>query len=223
MTASIVKSHCNKCSGERNHIVLHREESSWSEDVDGGRNFISGSDVYFMLKCAGCDEVQLRHESWFSENYPDDEPTVRLYPPALSRRRPPWILDLAFKSEVSTVVDELLTEIYVALQNDARRSAAMAIRSLIETIMIDKVQDQGTLGKNVDAFVTAGYIPAASEAFFRDTLIEAGNAAMHRAWKPTIRQLNAMMDLTEWLVSSIYIHPQQAAAVKEKLPSRKKT
>ncbi|MER8638694.1 DUF4145 domain-containing protein [Mesorhizobium sp. M1365] len=220
MSSSIVKSHCNKCGGERNHLVLHREHSSWVEDVDGGRNSISGSDTYYMLKCAGCDEVQLRHESWFSENYPDDEPTVRLYPPALSRRRPQWMLDLAFKSGVSTVVEELLTEIYVALQNDARRSAAMAIRSLIETIMIDKVQDQGTLGKNVDAFIAAGFIPSASEAFFRGTLIEAGNAAMHRAWKPTVSQLNAMMDLTEWLVSSIYIHPEQAAAVQGKLPAR---
>ncbi|MER8553592.1 DUF4145 domain-containing protein [Mesorhizobium sp. M1217] len=132
------------------------------------------------------------------------------------------MLDLAFRAGVSSVVEELLTEIYSALQNDARRSAAMAIRSLIETIMIDKIQDQGTLGKNVDAFIAAGFIPSASDAFFRGTLIEAGNAAMHRAWKPTVAQLNAMMDLTEWLVSSIYIHPEQAAAVQGKLPARKR-
>lgn len=220
-STTIIKSHCNKCSGERNHLVLHREHSSWTEDVNGGRNSISGADTYYMLKCAGCDEFQLRHESWFSENWPD-EPTVRLYPPALSRRRPPWMLDLAFKAGVPTVVEELLTEIYVALQNDTRRSAAMAIRSLLETIMIDKVTDQGTLGKNASAFIAAGFIPPAFEKLFRDTLIEAGNAAMHRAWKPTDVQLNALMDLTEWLVASIYIHPDHAAAVQGKLPARKK-
>lgn len=223
MTSTKIKSHCNKCGGERNHIVLHREDSNWSEYVNGGRNTISGSDSYYMLKCAGCDEIQLRHESWFSENYPDEDPTVRLYPPALSRRRPAWMLDLEYKADVPLAVEEVLTEIYSALQSDARRSAAMAIRSLIETIMIDKVQDQGWLGKNVDAFVCAGFIPPASEKFFRDMLIEAGNAAMHRAWKPTEAQLNAMMDLTEWLVSSIYIHPDQAAMVHGNLPARKKT
>ncbi|WP_292035766.1 DUF4145 domain-containing protein [Mesorhizobium sp.] len=222
MTSAIIKSHCNKCGGERNHIVLHRENSSWSEVVNGGRNTIAGSDTYYMLKCAGCDEIQLRHQSWFSENGPNEEPRVRLYPPAISRRRPTWLLDLAFVMLAPIAVEELLSEIYSSLQNDSRRSAAMAIRSVIETIMIDKINDQGTLGKNVDAFIAAGFVPPASEKFFREILIEAGNAAMHRAWKPTEAQLNTMMDLTEWLVSSIYIHPEQAATVQGQLPARKK-
>ncbi|TIU29538.1 MAG: DUF4145 domain-containing protein, partial [Mesorhizobium sp.] len=165
MTSTTIKSHCNKCGGERHHVVLHREDTSWEEVVDRGYT-VSGSDTYYMLKCAGCDEIQLRHESWFSENGPDEEPRVRLYPPALSRRSPAWMMDLTFVMDVPIAVEELLSEIYSALQSDARRSAAMAIRSLIETIMINKINDQGSLGKNVDAFIAAGFVPPASETFF---------------------------------------------------------
>jgi hypothetical protein len=219
--ADKIRSHCNSCGGERNHVVLHREYSTWYEDVNEGRNTISGSDTYFLLKCGGCDAVHLRHESAFSEFF--DGPKVRLYPPAVSRRQPTWSRDMAWPlgNDAETTIGELLEEIYAALQSDSRRSAAMAIRALLEVVMIDKVGDQGAIGKNISAFFAAGYVPVASQDLFRDTLMEAGNAAMHRSWKPSAQHLEVLMDLTEWLVASLYVHPQQAASLKTKIPPRK--
>jgi hypothetical protein len=215
-----IRSHCNSCGGERNHLVLHMEDSTWFEEVNEGRNSISGSDTYFLLKCGGCDAVHLRHESTFSEDF-SDGPTVRLYPPAVSRRQPTWARDMAWPlgSDAETTIGELLEEIYAALQSDSRRSAAMAIRALLEVVMIDKVGDQGAIGKNISAFFAAGYVPVASQDLFRDTIMEAGNAAMHRSWKPSAHHLEVLMDLTEWLVASLYVHPQQAASLK--IPPRK--
>ncbi|WP_436249049.1 DUF4145 domain-containing protein [Mesorhizobium amorphae] len=215
------KSHCNTCGGERNQRILHRESTNWRDDAQGGFS-LSGSDDYFFLRCAGCEDYQFRHETFFSEDDPQGGPRVRLYPSAVSRREPTWSRDMIWALGPSTqeAIGELLTEIYTALQNDSRRSAAMAIRALTETIMVDKVGDQGAFGDNVKAFLAAGYVPPKSEKLFRETLIEGGHAAMHRSWKPTVTELETMMDLTEWLVASIYVHPRQAAAVQARIPPK---
>ncbi|HEV2900666.1 MAG TPA: hypothetical protein VGX71_23060, partial [Pseudaminobacter sp.] len=70
--------------------------------------------------------------------------------------------------------------------------------------------------------LAAGYVPPKSHQLFRQTLIEGGHAAMHRGWKPSTHELETMMDLAEWLVASIYVHPQQAASVQANIPLRKK-
>ena len=88
-----IQSHCNTCSGQRKHVVLHREATSWDEDLGHG-NSIWGTDNYFLLRCGGCGNVHLRHESTFSEDHNDGDPTVRYYPPAISRRKPSWVSDI---------------------------------------------------------------------------------------------------------------------------------
>jgi hypothetical protein len=45
----IVKAHCNRCSGDRNHFIIHVHEEEWSEDL-GNEAFISGKDRYKLLK-----------------------------------------------------------------------------------------------------------------------------------------------------------------------------
>src|SRR5690606_7633566 len=105
-------------------------------------------------------------------------------------------------------------------QNDSRRLAVMGIRAALEVVMIDKVDDQGTIGKNVAAFLKAGYVPPVSHDLFRSTLIEAGHAAMHRSYQPTQEHLEVLLDLTESLIATIYVHPNSAAKVQAKLPKR---
>ena len=87
--------------------------------------------------------------------------------------------------------------------------------------MIDRIgDDRGRIGANVDEFLAQGYVADRWKEIFRDVMIEAGHAAIHRRYRPTKDQLQALMDLTEWLVASIYIHPEKAKEVKAKLPSR---
>jgi len=198
-------------------------DTSWEEDVNNGQNTIGGSDTYFLLECGGCEDVQMRHESWFSENYPGDDPTVKCWPPpAISRRRPDWLNDIrwAFGSEAEVIIGELLNEIYTGLQTDSRRSAAIGIRALLERMMVDQVGDAGRIELNVAAFLEGGFISAQYHKLFRDILIEGGHAAMHRGWKPSKDELGTMLDLSESLIAAIYVHPQRAAAVQAKIPPR---
>lgn len=218
---STIKSHCNNCGGQRKHVVLHQEKTSWDEDLGHG-HWMWGSDTYFLVRCAGCDNIHLRHESTFSENSDEDNPNITYYPPAVSRRKPEWMSGIMwyFGTKSQMAIADLMEEVYTALQNDSRRLAVMGIRAVLEVVMIDKIEDQGSIGKNVTAFLEAGYVPPVSHDVFRSTLIEAGHAAMHRNYKPDKEHVDVLLDLTEGLLASIYVHPVSAAKVNRRIPKR---
>jgi len=146
---------------------------------------------------------------------------VVYYPPAISRKEPEWLdsADGPFFLEFDSTIRKLLKEIYTALHNDSRALAVMGICALIEHIMIEQVGDQGGVGSNVDRFIAGGYIAPKSEALFREHLIESGHAAMHRAYFPKPSDISALLDITESLIETIYVHPHRAKG--QEIPPRK--
>ena len=60
----------------------------------------------------------------------------------------------------------------------------MGIRALLEQVMIAKVGDIRGFNKKLDAFQEAGFISSLQRDAMRATL-DVGDAAMHRAFKPT--------------------------------------
>lgn len=218
-----VKSHCNRCQRDTNQEVLHSETFSWEEDIEEHHLRISGTDIYEMLKCLGCDSITLRHTEWFSENFDEQgkiRPIFYYYPPAISRPEPKWL------SELDTILDDekefihdLMKEIYSGLHNNSRRLATMGIRALIEHIMIKKAGDQGSFSKNLESFAAQGFISLSQEDIL-NTVLEAGHATIHRSYSPTTEDLHTCMDITESIVESVYIHPEKANKLKEKIPKR---
>lgn len=156
------------------------------------------------------------HESWFSEN---DGSTITYYPPASARPEPGWFRDLWKSTPPGAVVEELIKEIYTALHNGSLRLAAIGVRSLLEHMMIEKVGDKGTFGRNVAAFRDAKLITD-PQAEFLTTTLEAGHASTHRAWKPTTNQMEILMDLTESVIEAVYVLPGKLAELKAKIPPR---
>jgi hypothetical protein len=225
----IVKEHCNHCTGKRNHEVLHRSKIDYSENIDE-RFSIAGSDTYELLKCCGCDNVQFRHTSWFSEHCgPDGEPeiSVKYYPPPTFRKEPEWlyttiISDSAFFIRpLSESITNLFNEIYIALQNSAPQLAVLGIRALLESVMIDKIGDKGSFENNLKAFEEGGYISSKQKEVIKP-ILEAGHAAMHRGFKPQIVEVARIMDVTENIIETIYINETRLAKLVEKIPTRKK-
>lgn len=216
-TTAAAKAHCNQCQSATNHDILHSEETSWQEEFEGGKYSIGGLDRYETLKCRGCESIRLRHTSYFSE---DDEPTITYFPPAVSRREPEWLKDIP-DSESGEVVHDLLKEIYSALQNGSVRLAAIGSRSLLEHMMVEKVGDQGSFGKNVSTFKSAGHI-SEQHAGYLLTAIEAGHASTHRAWRPTTSQMNLLLDIIESVVAAVYVLNERTAALKENIPPKGK-
>lgn len=205
------KAHCNTCHGERNHEILFIEKTSWSHDEYG----ISGSDKYEMLKCAGCDRVILRHTSWCSE---DPEPSEYFYPPAMFRKEADWVTEMSGGG--ARFARQLLREIYVGVQNNMRMLATMGVRALMEYVMIDSVGDQGSFAKNLTEFAQQGFISEKQRKILA-TVLETGHATIHRAYQPTDDDLATCIDIAESVLQSVYVHPDKAAELAERVPKRK--
>lgn len=216
--------HCNKCRIATWHDVLHYESIEDSDEYEDGI-FVSWWDGYTLLKCRGCDTVQLKKASSFSEATDEHgRPLVdvRFYPAHISRHQPQWLSSISGPFwRGNTEVERLLKEIYIALHNGSLRLAAMGIRALLEFIMIDKVGDHGNIAKNITAFFKAGYVAEVDQGTFRDKLIEAGHAAMHRSYEPDPKDLDTLLDLTESLVASIYVHPHRTKNLESRIPARR--
>ncbi len=207
------KAHCNTCLGERNHEVLFAETTSWFHDEAG----FGGRDQYEMLKCRGCDSVILRHSSWFSEDRPANA-SVHYYPPATCRKEPAWLLDMSGKG--AQFARSLLGEIYIGMQNGMKMLTAMGIRSLMEYVMIDSVGDHESFGKNLAEFASKGFISQKQRSIL-DVVLDAGHAATHRSYKPTDADLATSVDIAETVIQTVYVHPDKAAELKERVPKRK--
>src|SRR5207244_8739274 len=102
------------------------------------------------------------------------------YQPALIRREPSWLSSV----DDSHYVSRLLREVYIALQNDCCSIAAMGIRSLLERLMIEKVEEQASFRANLDAFEKAGYVGQQHREIIETTL-DFGHATTHRNYNPT--------------------------------------
>jgi hypothetical protein len=211
---SITKAHCNNCGGERNHKVLHSEKTSWElEDAP-----VSGGDSYDTLMCCGCDRVHLRHTSWFSE---DDEVKVTYFPPSIYRRPPDWFDELWLEfSDEAQLVESLLKEIYIATQNNLPRLAAMGVRALLEQIMIARSGDNGSFSDNLKAFTQMGYVTELQKQRL-EAILEVGHAAIHRGYKPENASLLTLLDITEHIVASVYLHEGKIEQLRSQVPKRK--
>jgi Domain of unknown function (DUF4145) len=205
--------HCNRCSGDTNHDVLHSERSEWHDETYG----ISSVDAYDTLKCKGCNQIKLRHSSWYSEN---EETRVNYFPPAIFRQRPKWFQLLWMILHPDDVfVEKLLGEIYVALHNNMPHLATMGVRSLLERVMISKSGDQGTFSKNIAAFEQLGFVSRVERERLQ-TILEVGHATIHRSFSPTTNDVITLMDVTEHIIETIYVHDADVKALQRRVPPR---
>lgn len=208
------KAHCNVCRGDRNHEVLH----TVSTHTDYG-DYASGSDTYETLKCCGCEAIKLRSISWFSE---DDEPIIRYFPPAVSRAHPIWFDDLILELPLEQAfVADLLNEVYVALHNDLTSLATMGVRALLEKIMISLSGDLGSFSRHVKKFEELGYISKKQRERL-EAILDAGHAAMHRAYSPHKNDVVTLLDITENIIESVYLHDGKIERLKKNVPTKAK-
>jgi uncharacterized protein DUF4145 len=167
-----------------------------------------------MLRCNGCDDIKFRYMPWCSG---DDGPTITYFPPSIFRPKPGWLNILWFQG--GAVVQELLSEVYSALQNNQPRLAAMGVRATLEQIMVSKVGDQGSFAKNLAEFQAKGFVsPVQRERL--EAILDAGHASIHRSYKPSQVDLVTLVDLSEHIVETVYLHESAVASLKNRVPPR---
>lgn len=212
-----MKAHCNRCGGNRNHMLI-KDVSKYHDEWIGEGVQISWGDKYYLLECCGCESIRLLHTSWFSEETDfEGRPIVHetYYPSSVFRPLPKWISWL----DTEWHITKLVKETYQALQNGAPSLAAMGVRAIIEAIMIDKVGDKGSFKGNLKALQENGYI----SNFQLDTLeaaLELGHASIHRGFIPEKHQVEFALDILENLLHGLYVLESRAKGTVDKIPKR---
>lgn len=113
----------------------------------------------------------------------------------------------------------LMREVYSALDNGSLRLAAMGIRAALENLMIEKVGDRQSFKANIDALQKAGYL-SLRQAVALDTILEAGHAAVHRQWKPKSGDIDTVLEITNTLIESVYLHEESVRNLDKRVPKR---
>lgn len=222
-----VRGNCPKCKIEANAYVRKeyakvssstRDDPTWAENKG------------FILECAACNTIYFRHEFTFSEwgHYGTDQITgettwetpseVEHWPPAASRRKPPWMNEV-FDMFDGTLTD-LLNEIYAALDGGSQILAAIGIRTAFEHTCTLMGISEGGFARKLELLHGSGKI-GSEDADALGVLTDAGNAAAHRGWKPEPHELSLMIDALEHFINkSINLNPAMNA-LKQRVPKRK--
>jgi hypothetical protein len=208
--SEMTKAHCNRCGGQTNQeILFSSRHDAFAEPL----GYVV-QELFETLRCHGCDKLTTRVTTFFSDKEGDFYAVQ--YPPVMARRTPDWI---EIPDEIPPVVIDLMYEVYTAVQNRLARLAAMGIRAALEYLIIDKVEDQGMFTKNLDAFQAAGYISLRQRNSV-EAILEAGHASIHRGWEPKENDITTLLDITESVIESVYLHEDQARNLEKRVPRR---
>jgi hypothetical protein len=213
--AALTKAHCNTCLRMTNHQIVGQKKTHYDDDS------IVEVHEYEIVVCQGCDTVRFRQVTSGSE-ITDREgrhiDEITYYPPAISRQRPPWLGSVDFRINHEEIA-ALLDEVYAALHNDLKVLATIGIRTVIDKVITDKIGDVGDFPSKLNTFAEAGLISATNKAFVLQT-IDAGSASAHRGFRPSTEDLGLLIDVTEVLISSIYVLPKAIDRIAKKVPPR---
>ncbi len=218
-----LRTHCSKCGGDRNCDVKgHFEERG--EDEHAGYTWTTR---WYLLSCSGCDHVFVQTASTNSDDYSEyDDPSgkpqieyhaqIRRWPAALNRAKPEWYHEAFMEGAASADFEAVLTETYRALDNDLNRLATVGVRTTFDiAAALLGVDPEKSFAAKLDDLAIKSKISEAEREHL-EVLIESGNAAAHRGWKPSKAQINTVMDILESFIYEAFVLPHRKAAAAEK-------
>jgi hypothetical protein len=143
------------------------------------------------------------------------------YPPVSSEWcAPSWVNNYIWWPHpyVPVSIYTLVEQIYsAALQHDAYWLAAMGIRGVLDLTMIEKIGDTRTFEEKVVAFQKAGYL-SVRQTLNLNILIEAGHAAVHRQWAPSPCEIATLLDITNSIIETAYLHEKRVRDLERNVP-----
>jgi hypothetical protein len=132
-----------------------------------------------------------------------------------SSSMPPWVNSL--KDEP---LKGLLLETYRALEVDLLALPMMGARAAFDRAMELKLDgDYGTFPAKLKAMQEAGFLDS-REAGILGQMIDAGNAAAHRAWQPTRETVDSVIGEAQHTIWNWFVRDDAASAVKAATPPR---
>lgn len=219
---SMMKAHCGKCVGERNHKIVADYKY---RDVDDDYGMWMDHE-HLIIKCLGCEHISFVDRSLFSEDINpvgydqageviyDADWVEKIYPPPLYRQKPEWFDDLPDPT-LKTIFDEL----YKSLQAESHFLATFGARTAFDRLIVLKVGDKGNFKKGIKALKEDGLLSDHENEILEPTL-EAGHAAAHRGYTPSSEEMKTILDTIESLVHRLLVLPARAELLKDSVPVR---
>ena len=206
----ILKGHCPNCGSGRKAYV-RCEHVVYSTDQDDG---ISARDVGMVLECCGCERVYFRRDFWLSEW---EGVETSYWPAPVRRQRPIWLEEIeASEHDLGMLLDEM----YAALDNDLPVLAAIAVRTVFDCASQLLGVDPATgFKKKLDGLRTDGRIGSDEEEILQ-VLVDAGNAAAHRGWRPTVDEISTMVGVVEAFLHRSFVLGDGIEKLGASVPAR---
>lgn len=227
-----IKVHCPTCDGQRQCYVRAAHTSQWSHELhDYHQNSMHGGAEHRILECCGCETVFYYETSWNSE----DEEVVTgengeekweynmstvTFPPIPEHKaeiRPSWLLQLEDKQ-----LRKLLDETYLAYEHGSYVLAAMGMRTCLDRVTeIFQIDPAITFDEKLDELRQQGLV-GSNERSILDLIVNAGNAAAHRGWRPDQDETSKMLRAFEAFLLRCFVLDFDAKAIEGNIPPKQK-
>jgi len=234
ISLGLKKAHCPTCQRQTNSDIRGKANQSESDD----ETEVSFNRDWYILQCRGCEEIFIQtidtdsesYHAYYDHNgelqYALDE-TVGYWPKLPKRRMPNFVIDAALPN--ARGLESCLYELYSAIDSDLQILSGIGIRTCFDAASTCLGIDPALyFNEKLDALVTKGLIRS-EERSLLDVVVDAGNAAAHRAWEPSPSDLGSMMDVLEHFLDKAFQQPvrekQMAVGIanmKEAIPPKPK-
>jgi hypothetical protein len=187
---------CPNCSnfsdailGETHEITRHYEDGIFSE-----------IELSCMAICQGCKESYLAiftwddidEEEYSSRNHNGKEQGWQFHFNTHPRDSAAPIEYVKLAKTMDKHLGFLINEAGKAISYNLYASAAMTLRAYIDRLTIVMGFTDYQLSPRVEKLKDEGYVPIKLHSLL-DKIVDAGHAANHRSWVPSLEDVNAMM------------------------------
>jgi hypothetical protein len=95
----------------------------------------------------------------------------------------------------------------------------MGARTLVDTLVVEKVGDVGTFEDKLREMEKQGFISKANREVL-SAAFDAGSATSHRSHAFSPEEVDSVMDIVENMLQAVYVLPDVAKKLKKATPAR---
>lgn len=217
---STIRSYCSVCDRDQNSKLIAEHQHVTPNEVQATMS-------YRIVECLGCSSVSTNIKlldvgaAYDVLNgglpYAMMEGRELTFPPKLHRRQPKWLGEV---SAHDRVLSGLLWEVYASLNMFCHVLSAVGLRTVFDRSSELLGIDAGLpFSKKLDRLVSGGWV-GETEREQLAVLVDAGSAAAHRGWRPTVEDLEVLFEVMEPFLQRAFLTKDKVREIAPKVPQR---
>lgn len=205
---------CSECENSTRHQFLAKTEVHWQDD----EAIVDLWETHLIIQCQGCMAISYLKETQFSEEWDIDPKTGEQYLPTKRYRYPEHIegRDTLIETYLlPSKVQKIYEETQSSFNSKMNIMSGFGIRATIEAVCKDKGISGRNLKTKIDNLAKSGHITSEGATILH-SLRFMGNKAAHEIKEHSIEELNAGIDVVEYLLKGVYVIPKLALKLPKK-------